>query len=568
LIFFTKLKLKNFRSFGNAYSEFIFKEGFDLLSASNASGKTSLIQSLTYCLFGRVPKIKINELINNINNSDMCVEVEFQKKKDYYKIVRGEKPKVFEIYKNNELLDQKSKALDYQDMLEKEILGINVVTFGLLVSLDTTLLNKSFITMQEFERRQFLETILDIRILFYINQIISARLSIFKTQKVELEYKIKVRKEMIDSERKKLEDIIRINKDIVANGNAMVIEREQKVQYFQERIIKYNTAFEEISNKKTEYNNINEEKNILNQKVDEHKRLYKEVDKKILAIDAARKTSLRCSSCGTINSGIDISDDTYNSFVSEKTAIHNILQQYRENQSVIETKLEKILRVINDESRLKANFVTTNQDFESALRELEKAKNFKLLPENTEELERLETEYSIFQGEYTDLLKTEENLNKLKRLVSDDGIKKKIFEKYIPIFNQYLNEILLEFNLNYNIIFNDKFEITILDRGEERSYYTFSASEKLRVNLVIMFSFLRLIEKRNSFSMNILIVDELLDNALSAEVQDLVLKFLKYKVNSKDKLIVSHNSGINVELFDRIFSKNKEKSFSNLYQKE
>lgn len=194
--------------------------------------------------------------------------------------------------------------------------------------------------------------------------------------------------------------------------------------------------------------------------------------------------------------------------------------------------------------------------------------NFKLLPENIEDITKIQTEIEIFSTEYEKLLETEQKLLIIKKLVSDDGIKKKIFERYIPVFNKFLNEFLLEFNLSYTIIFNEKFEISIMERNEERGYHTFSASEKMRINLAIMFGFLKLIEKRNSFSMNVLLIDELLDNSLSAEVQELVLKFMKYKIENKDKIVVSHNNNINLELFDRSFGILKEKGFSTIQIKE
>jgi DNA repair exonuclease SbcCD ATPase subunit len=564
VINFESIKFKNFRSYGNVFSEYNFKSGFDLISGSNGSGKTSLLQSMTYGLFGKIPKIKIQELINSTNGTDLQVHITFVKRKDRYTVIRGEKPKIFEIYKNGELIDQKSRSLDQQEFLEKEILGINLSSFQMLVSLDTALLNKSFITMQEFERRQFLETILDIRILFFINQIINQRTSLLKTSKTEIEYKIKTRREILDSETKKYNDIVRINKDITENGNSMILSRQSKVENLKEKLQKYTQAFQKIEDSKTVLVKFELMLEHITKEINSFTTQYKETEKKIIKLEAIKAAAIKCEECGHVNTTEEISEDYLNTLYETKTVLKENLKSLKEDYNRVKEDISVQSRIVNEENRLRANENTTREELNQALVELEKAKSFKLLPENKDEINKLETELEIFRTGYENILNTEEKLILIKKLVSDDGIKKKIFERYIPVFNKYLNEILLEFNLSYTIIFNDKFEISIYDRNEERGYHTFSASEKMRINLVIMFSFLRLIEKRNSFSMNILLIDELLDNALSAEVQELVLRFMKYKIENKDKIVVSHNNNINLELFDRTFSIVKEKGFSSI----
>lgn len=568
MIIFESIKFKNFRSYGNNFSEYNFKNGFDLISGANGAGKTSSIQALTYGLFGRVPKIKIAELINSINNSDMQVIVSFYKRKDKYVIIRGEKPKIFEIYKNDELIDQKSRALDQQEYLEKEVLGINLASFGMLVSLDTSLLNKSFITMQDFERRQFLETILDIRILFFINQIISQRMSILKTSKTEFEFKLKTRKEILESETKKYNDIVRINKDIMENGNSMIITRQEKVDSILEKLEKYNIAFAKIEEAKISLTSLEVSQTHISKEIETFKQEYKDTEKRIIKLDAIKNAAIVCEECGHINTQEKISDDYYDSLIQRKNSLKETLKTLKLDFDRIQVEIDRIRKITQEENRLKINQRTTKEELIQTQQELEKAKNFKMLPENIDDILKIQTEIEIFSAEYEKLLETEQKLLIIKKLVSDDGIKKKIFERYIPVFNKFLNEFLLEFNLSYTIIFNEKFEITILERNEERGYHTFSASEKMRINLAIMFGFLKLIEKRNSFSMNILLIDELLDNSLSAEVQELVLKFMKYKIENKDKIVVSHNTNINLELFDRSFGIIKEKGFSTIQIKE
>lgn len=566
MINFKKLKLKNFRSYGNNVTEINFQNGFDIVNGKNGHGKSSWVNALTYCLYGKIPKLKISELINNINSGDMLTEVEFYKKADKYLIRRGEKPKIFEIYKNAELIDQKSKNLDYQEMLEKEILGINIQSFQMLVSLDTTLLNKSFITMTESERRSFLETILDIKILFYINQIVSTRLNMTKTQKTELEYRIKTRKEILESEKNKLDNIRKINRDITENGNEILKAREAKVIELNDKLNLYKLAYDKIDTAEENISEIKIKLNDFTNTLNDKKEQYSGLEKQLIRLQSIQDTAVTCSKCGTVNASEDVSSEMIQHIVNEKEILKKDLLHIKELYDSEKSLYDKNYRVFSEKNRIRNNEIITTNDYQDALNEFEKSKHFKLLDENVSDVFRLEGEIDAFQNEYNEICLNEDSLLGIKKLASDDGIKKKIFEKYIPLFNSHLNQHLVEFNLSYNIIFNDKFEISIFERGDVRSYYTFSASEKMRINLAIMFSFLKLIENRNGFSMNILLIDELLDNALSSEILDTILRFLKHKIKDKDKIIISHKTDIDLTLFDRTFYVTKENGFSSLTQ--
>jgi hypothetical protein len=449
-------------------------------------------------------------------------------------------------------------------MLEKEILGINLQSFQMLVSVDTALLNKSFITMSATERRDFLETILDIKILYFINQVIGTRLSIIKTFKTELEYKLKNRQDLFESEKKKYSDIVRINADLTANGTKLVEDAQSIVDARREKLDQYKEAFIRIKQAEELMQESSLRLEGIKASISKHTSDLKKHEKELIRLKAIKDAAVECAKCGHENITEDITEETFllvqQTLDDAKLALSDLTKEY-DTENVTFEKHEKIVR---EKQRLKVNAMSTKEEYDQAVSELERAKNFKLLPENYEDVSNLEQEISVFETEYSDICKTEDNLVSIKKLVSDDGIKKKLFEKYIPIFNTYVNEHLAEFNVQYVIIFNDKFEITIYDRNEERSFYTFSASERMRINLAIMFGFLRLIETRNGTSMNILIVDELLDNALSAEITNLVLRFIKYKIKDKNRMVISHKTDLELELFDRHFVVTKENGFSKL----
>jgi DNA repair exonuclease SbcCD ATPase subunit len=537
---------------------------FDLITGGNGNGKTSWVQSLTYCLFGKIPKLKISELINTTNGEDLYTEVEFTKKSEVYKVIRGEKPKLFEIYKNGELIDQKAKNLDYQEMLEKEILGINLQSFQMLVSIDTSLLNKSFITMSSSERRDFLETILDIKILYFINQVIGTRLSIVKTQKTELEYKLRSRQDVLETERKKYDDIVRINKELTANGNRLAEDANAKVESLREKLDRYKEAFQRIKMAEELLIESSNRLKIIDSKLTIHKTETKKHEKELLRLKAIKEAAVQCVKCGHENASEDVSEETLALVTKTISELNHIIDGLTEECDAEIAIYENHEKIIKEKARLRVNASTTKDEYDRALEDLERAKNFKLLPANYNDVTALEQEICLLETDYEKTCSTEDNLVMIKKLASDDGIKKKLFEKYIPLFNIYVNEHLAEFNVQHVIIFNDKFEITIYDRNEERSFYTFSASERMRINLAVMFGFLKLIENRNGTSMNIMLIDELLDNALSAEITNLVLRFIKYKITAKNRMVISHKTDLDLELFDRHFNVSKENGFSKL----
>ena len=108
MIIFKKLRWKNFLSTGNLYTEIdLNKHEMSLIVGDNGAGKSTILDALTYSLFGK-PFRKVNkpQLVNSITRKDMIVEIEFQVGRTNYKIVRGQKPNVFEVYQNDNLLNQ------------------------------------------------------------------------------------------------------------------------------------------------------------------------------------------------------------------------------------------------------------------------------------------------------------------------------------------------------------------------------------------------------------------------------------------------------------------------------
>ena len=140
MILFETIRWKNFLSTGNQYTEVNFTENAtNLIIGTNGAGKSTVLDALTFSLFGK-PFRKINkpQLINSTNEKDCRVEVSFNVNNTDWKIVRGIKPNIFEIWRNDSLLDQAASALDQQKWLEQNVLKMNYKSFTQIVILGSS----------------------------------------------------------------------------------------------------------------------------------------------------------------------------------------------------------------------------------------------------------------------------------------------------------------------------------------------------------------------------------------------------------------------------------------------
>ena len=123
MILFQKVRWRNLLSTGNSFTEILLNKSTNtLIIGNNGAGKSTILDALCFGLFGK-PFRKINKpnLLNSINQQHGVVEIELAIGKKQYKIVRGIKPNLFEIYCNGDLLNQDAASRDYQEVLEKSI---------------------------------------------------------------------------------------------------------------------------------------------------------------------------------------------------------------------------------------------------------------------------------------------------------------------------------------------------------------------------------------------------------------------------------------------------------------
>ena len=206
MILFRKIRWRNFLSTGNYFTELQFDKSHNtLIVGSNGAGKSTMLDALCFALFGK-PFRAVNkpQLLNSINGKDCIVEVEFSTGNKSYKIVRGIKPAVFEIWCDGVMINQEAAVRDYQEYLEKFILKLNYKSFTQIVILGSASFTP-FMQLKPGDRREIIEDLLDIQIFSAMNNILKDKnlnnkeLTTSKKYDIELsEQKYELQKKHID----------------------------------------------------------------------------------------------------------------------------------------------------------------------------------------------------------------------------------------------------------------------------------------------------------------------------------------------------------------------------------
>ena len=195
MIIFNTIRWKNFLSTGNQFTEIkLDRSPSTLIVGENGGGKSTMLDALCFSLFGK-PFRNINkpQLVNSINKKQLLVEVEFHSGSKLYKIVRGIKPNIFEIYCNGHLVNQDAAVKDYQEHLEKFILKLNYKSFTQIVLLGSASFTP-FMQLSASDRRSIIEDLLDIQIFSRMNGVLKDKFLLLKEKHYErISFKLRLR---------------------------------------------------------------------------------------------------------------------------------------------------------------------------------------------------------------------------------------------------------------------------------------------------------------------------------------------------------------------------------------
>lgn len=569
MIIFSKCRWKNFLSTGNVFTEIdLTRSTNTLIVGHNGAGKSSILDALTFGLFGK-PFRKINkpQLVNSINTSNTVVEIEFFIGKKQYKIIRGIKPNIFEIYCDGTLVNQDAKVKDYQEHLEKFILKLNYKSFTQVVILGSASF-VPFMQLSPADRRSIIEDLLDIQIFSSMNTIVKNRISTIKDEQKTVEYDIKLINEKITLQKQNIEDhkknhLVEIDKKTkeISDNNEYLNKVTKDIALIQ----KHNQQLTDKIADKTTVTTRNTKLLTLQSKFEDSvKKLNKEI--------AFYENNDNCPTCQQA-----ISEDTKGKHVTEK---YLKITEIGTASTKLEGEIENVCKRLDEIDKIQKHITSHNSEIiklntqvtsinsfnTKLLKEIEELKSRTTSNETGDEkLKSLNTQLQE-STELAEKLSTDKHYHEYAAsLLKDTGIKTKIIKQYLPVMNKLINKYLtaMDFFVNFNL--NESFEETIKSRHrDEFSYASFSEGEKMRIDLALLFTWRQIAKMKNSVSTNLLVLDEVFDSSLDGVGTEEFLKLLNSLDTNTNVFVISHKGDQLFDKFRSIIKFTKKNNFSQI----
>jgi len=525
MIIFENIKWKNFLSTGNVYTKInLSKNKNTLIIGENGAGKSTILDALTFALYNK-PFRKINkgQLVNSINNKGAVVELEFSLYKNKYKIVRGIKPNIFEVYKNNDLINQNADSKDYQEYLEKHILKIGYKSFCQVVVLGSATF-LPFMQLPAAQRREIVETLLDLQIFTTMNSVLKDKVQKNKEdfirveeQKRNIEEKIIIIKKYIEKREQESKESVETKEKEIEKIDEIIISKKEELKKVEKE---YHELSQDISDdKKITYENTN----LL--------LLREKINSKIDMVSEEIKFLETNDDCPTCKQGIEESfklesiDDKNDKLKEYKDGLfllkEKIFNNEKEMQSLNESKekLEKVKDQFRDISFDLSSTERMKKSIEAEIKSIKKKES----TISNEEIKDSEEELVRINDIYNELVKKKDLYSASSVLLKDNGIKSRIIKKYIPIINKLINKYLSDLNFFVKFELDEEFNEVIKSRHrDEFSYSSFSEGERMKINLSILFTWRMISQLRNSINTNLLIMDEVFDSSLDSEATEIL----------------------------------------------
>jgi DNA repair exonuclease SbcCD ATPase subunit len=569
VIEFLKVRFKNFGSFGTNFSEIkLDNHKTTLVTGTNGHGKSfALLDSLCFGLFGKPFRpINIPQLVNTVNGKNCLVEIEFNKAGSHYLVRRGLSPKIFEIIKDGDMIDQNAKSKDYQEMFEEHILGFDYAAFKQVV-----ILGKSnfipFMQLTPSERRKIIEGLLDLDILADMNQHVKGQLSSLKVSIGEHESLVKIAHEKIKSQKEFIDQVKTSNADDI---NVLV-----------HRIKEYQ-------------NQIDQNKVLVKTELDDHKKLGEQITKINKKIESLKDVPSMLVKTETLHA--TLLDDI--KALEENATCKCCLQVLPKDQK--EKHLEEKRKKAKDCSEALKVAEKKNVELEASKKEYEKLmvlsrtkvqeinalnyrignaeSNIKVIEKDKKDKEAssnisiLENSLNESENKKNDIAKKLESFisqqihyDVVYDILKDGGLKSRIIKHYVPIINGLVNKFLGKLNLYVDFTIDEEFKETIKSRYRDAfSYSSFSEGEKQRIDLAILLTWREVAKMKNSLNCNLLIFDEILDSSLDAAGTEAFMKVLNKMKNKCSIYIISHKADALVDKFDQTLQFEKKNNFSKI----
>ena len=568
MIYFKKIRWKNFLSTGNQFIEVdLQKSPSTLIVGANGSGKSTLLDALCFVLFNRPFRdIKKEQLVNTINQNDCEIQIEFKIGNNEYKVIRGIKPNIFEIYNNNVLINQDASAVDYQNTLESNILKCNYRAFCQVVILGSSSY-EPFMHLRARYRREVVEEILDIRVFTHMDLLLRAKQGELAKSVQDVKVKYNLMTEKYDMQKKHFEQVLDRDNADLEDKRKLIADNHKDNLVYKDKLEKIN---EEIISKKQKLWHKDEHDKKATQlakletkietNISNHKKTLEFFEKnntcptctqQIEAGFKAQKCEHEKTKIGKLESGLK---DLLSEVAKNETKVNelNILSEKLSDLNVEVAKINTSIDSINRQSN--------RLNDEIAKLEVEKKNSDKV----AFELENIKNELKDVDVQKQKVVEEKKYIDIAREILNDTGVKAKIIKKYLPIMNQLINKYLQSMDFFVNFHLDEEFNETIKSRFRDTfNYNSFSEGEKLRIDLALLFTWRTIAKMKNSTNTNLLILDEVFDSSLDSTGTDDFFKILK-QLTTENTFIISHKGDIMFDKFTNIIKFEKYKNFTRL----
>lgn len=569
MIHFHNVRWINFLSTGNVWTNIQFdRSPTTLVIGENGAGKSTMLDALCFGLFGK-PFRKINkpQLINSVNQKDMVVEIEFTIGSSKYKIVRGMKPSVFEIYKNDALLNQTASARDYQSYLETNIIKLNYNSFTQIVILGSSTFIP-FMQLNPQQRRDIIEDLLDIKIFTAMNVLLKEKLQSNKAKLNDIKMRIDVENEKLEVHKKYINEMQSKNKERIDNLRFEIEKSERSINSLELSVSNNNKKVEQLKKEVADEENVNKKLNeilkIESQFEDKTKKLKREI-----------KFYQDNDHCPTCTQDIDISiktekiEDSENKIEQVVDALSKLQQELdKENQRLLDImevnkEIQQHLENISDDN----NQISSLNKYIKQLRnnidtEVDNTTNLK---DENKKIKDITKKLKNYEDKKKENIHEKELLDVASELLKDKGIKTQIVRQYVPVMNKLVNKYLaaMEFFVSFEL--DENFDESIKSRHRDKfSYASFSEGEKMRIDLALLLTWRAIAKMKNSTNTNLLILDEVFDASLDSTGCDEFLKLLNELGGDTNVFVISHKGDVLQDKFRSVICFEKVKNFSRI----
>jgi len=569
MITFETLRWKNFLSTGDQWTE-IDLDGSPstLIVGANGSGKSTMLDALCFALFNKpFRKITRGQLVNSINEKGLKVEVTFSIGRDEYRVFRGAKPNVFELYKNNKMVDQDAATKDTQKYLEQSVLKLNYKSFTQVVILGSSTF-VPFMQLKGPHRIEVIEDLLDIKIFSQMNLLLRDRVRATMAQSKDCDHLLTVANQKVSSQEKLLKNLNEINQSRqderqkkIRDNRVMIEGLEKEKDNKKEELSELESKMVDVEDKRNSMSDLKTDKAEISAEL----KLAKK-DIKFLETH---------EDCPTCNQNIER---------AFRDARIGVLQGKGKKLS---KKLDKIkgditdmLKIIAEADDISMQCHEIRSDINQSERDIVRIEMETLkiqdelinLRDNRPNIVKEEQELQKVQEELDETLKScakvSEKLDEFQvvsHLLRDGGIKSQIIKKYVPVFNKLINKYLNNMDFFVNFTLDEEFNETLKSRfRDEFTYCSFSEGEKQKIDLALLFTWREVARMKNSVATNLLILDEVFDSSLDAGATSELLQILRSLGATTNLFVISHKGDILVDKFLRTLRFEKINDFSKM----